>query len=1422
MAIDKMTPRFLVSDEDERLLQAGAMTDALNVTISEDGEGSEGVIKNVKGTIAGTAVSGSALTATNNVTIIGQVSDSQRGYIYFFVADANDTSDGPENAIYRYDTSNNQYKVVFKSGYLDFSTTSFVKADVVNAAFQQDGALQAVLYFTDNEKPPRKINVDRAIAGEYDSISGSDLDYALCAIKAAPTTPPDFSFATEVSIEQNNFQENIFQYATQIIYKDGEESAISSYSKLAISQSSIFSGLENENYGVQNYIQNVCKIRTNIDPSLPDLKKVRILAKKGNDGSFFVVDEFDPKTNINRSVLGSSFEVYNSGTAEYKFFNDRLGAGVSSVTTNKMYDNVPLKARGQAIAGNRLIYSNYTEGRANNPGNTVTDLDVVYSDVGAGSSSLIPLADSDDVISQSSPAPHIDIDLLASNAFGASANNATVIPAGTRIDFSFVFKPTFTVTAANGNLIEFDAVLTSNPVPTQGSLSSTSLNLSTLSSATEVFRFTTFLSSDQTISSFADTFAGLVDEEEITLIYTGVSGALTGSGFNGTNYTEAEVHVTFKLGEVTAATANGEWTLKPRITKIKIESIDFASDDIFSSDHAGNTRFDCLVPSGNVASEVNYTGVNATYISDQLAIAETLGASPTFKSGSSYSLGVVFYDKWGRHGFVNELGSVFVDHIATRSSNYGPASVNVNFANYAYNPSWADSYQIVCTESSVFSVFQYTVGGAYPSRQIDDTTSNPRPLDTTSKKLYISLKTLDLYRNDKDFLRDYSYTKGDKLRIISAKNSNSSAIIYPTASDGTVIEFDVVGVEVLTYGTDNPIHLDGHDGGGSVDSLIDPHSGTFLVVEAPSVAAQVDGTDGNPLEYVGYDWFQVTGENYSSANSVSTRVNYWNRETLVEIVTPKKSTSENIYYEIGERRRLGVWKVPGVGPYGPAFTINSGDVHYRAVACKSPVYSTSWKSMIGGSGTDEVPKSWVYQPKYLEDSSVSDAFASKSWDRGRAHVVYENAAEINRFNGVTYSDAYAEDVANLSLSSFNPSLGNFESLDSRYGAVNYLGNYSDDLVAIQENRFGLVPVGKNIIQYAEGSGNVAISTSVLGKAKYSSGDFGCGNHPEAVLIQDGDVFFVDESRQKVMRLGGGQLTPISDKGMSSAFEDFFKTTYTKYVSGYDPRINTYFITGKNGSTGETIGYDVNRGVWQSKYSFLPDIYASQDNMLYSALYNTNGNAFYRHDDNSATTNRNMFYEASTASPSTVEVVSKVSPSRVKVYNALSYEGDSALWDMNPGAETDLGQTSGAITSWSKREGSYYASMPRDTSSNSTSQKIFLGSLTDTGDGLTFTSTIRLSRQHIPLGSQTITQPSPGDPITLSIDSISGNTITFSEDATGTVGDTYLILDSATNGDPMRGHWAKIKLTNSSNTKHELYCINTHVTDSKSHHPLGQQ
>ena len=134
------------------------------------------------------------------------------------------------------------------------------------------------------------------------------------------------------------------------------------------------------------------------------------------------------------------------------------------------------------------------------------------------------------------------------------------------------------------------------------------------------------------------------------------------------------------------------------------------------------------------------------------------------------------------------------------------------------------------------------------------------------------------------------------------------------------------------------------------------------------------------------------------------------------------------------------------------------------------------------------------------------------WSKGRPHVKFENAATFRRFNGITYSDAFAEDAEKLALASFNPGTANFYSLDSQYGACNYISNYGteqqgyDELVAIQENKFSKTPVNKSIITDASGSTNVALSTDVLRTTTYYAGDYGCGNHPESVLVQDNDVY----------------------------------------------------------------------------------------------------------------------------------------------------------------------------------------------------------------------------------------------------------------------------------------------------------------------------
>ena len=84
MTIDKFNPRQLNTDDDQRLLSEGDMVDAVNVSIQEDGGGTVGVLKNVRGTRATTYTNLNDIIPVNEVTVIGSVSDSQRGRIYFF------------------------------------------------------------------------------------------------------------------------------------------------------------------------------------------------------------------------------------------------------------------------------------------------------------------------------------------------------------------------------------------------------------------------------------------------------------------------------------------------------------------------------------------------------------------------------------------------------------------------------------------------------------------------------------------------------------------------------------------------------------------------------------------------------------------------------------------------------------------------------------------------------------------------------------------------------------------------------------------------------------------------------------------------------------------------------------------------------------------------------------------------------------------------------------------------------------------------------------------------------------------------------------------------------------------------------------------------------------------------------------------
>jgi len=144
------------------------------------------------------------------------------------------------------------------------------------------------------------------------------------------------------------------------------------------------------------------------------------------------------------------------------------------------------------------------------------------------------------------------------------------------------------------------------------------------------------------------------------------------------------------------------------------------------------------------------------------------------------------------------------------------------------------------------------------------------------------------------------------------------------------------------------------------------------------------------------------------------------------------------------------------------------------------------------------------------------------------------------------------------------SLANWTDLDLSFGAIQALVPRGDAITVIQENKASQIPVGRNLIEYSGGDANVTVSKNVLGIPSYYAGDYGTEN-PESVVERFGVVYYADVKRGKVVRLSADGITPISEKGLDSFFEDAFKgvlssTASNMVIGGFDPDNDEYLIT----------------------------------------------------------------------------------------------------------------------------------------------------------------------------------------------------------------------------------------------------------------------
>ena len=1233
MAVQKLTPRYLNKDDDERLVKATEMTDALNVRVSSDDNGDALVLKNAYGNTEITL--NTALPAGTN-KVIGSVASEQSNSIYYFVWNSND-----DHSIYKYSAGTNKSEQVYKDSVLSFNKNGFVKGNVVTSI---DG--DELLYFNSGTSEPKKINASKALRDT--SYPGGSTDEEkllfLTVAKQPPLSPPTYNIVNNASLKTNNISDKVFQFAYRYIYEDGEISALSPYSSLTTSVAQLRDGFNTQ--AARDFYN---QINVFVRNTIADVSKIQVFAREGNEGTFYEIAE---KTNNK-----------NTNAVTINFNNQFKGEALSIDDKNKLFDNVPQQADSQEIVDGRMMYGGYTEGYPNT--NPNVSLIANYKDT--------------------EPIYNITVDQLISNG-GASVFDSAGIAGATKLRLNYdSFPDTFTeestvyinttitgdTLTVNGGAGETDHLDFSQVDVTIADLDGTNASVQELNRTKEPVKFIpTGIFLNEKIIIPANTSKA----DAINLVNTGVVGKkydvmlaptrdqnvvfgtgdaltdftalVTGRAIISTFYSSSTNYIYFLIDKLEMYIGASDTKLAP-LKALKNLLIPDGSIVRDIANQGGLKEAAGIVFQGSkqrvvVSATIIEVFVNPSNPSDNglrykfdtnVSATGVMFASPTkdsatksFKSGSTHKMGIVYYDDRNRSGGVQELGEVYIESLNSRSSENnldGAASVVMRLPDSA--PSWARRWSPVYQGRGSSELrLMYSLDGAFvPFR--NDAKSSGTPIN---KKIYLSLNSVFGatigYNESTGANLNYEFRKGDRLRVLEYQDGTR-----------TNLDFKILGSEILSADDNNPI-LD-----TSAERTIERTTGSFLIIEEDPGATgftissilnrSTNWNDRCVVEIYNIggeesDIYYELGKGYDVINSIhsderisSTGIsvtvssvsgesnNEYFGTTSVKVfkgdVISVNSIKLNIlntyerggvFYFYGDSKTpngLSVASYTGASVDNPekVIDLSLGDVYFR----KRSLYSSTANDKIFSGQLANVPS--IAMVKYIEDYSVSDFFDSKSSSIGRPIAPIADAKTVKRSGSITYSEVYLEDGTFNGLSSFNLSLANFKDLSYEHGSIKGLVGYDQRLYFIQENRAGSLAVNRNVIETGSGDNLVTLSKNVLQSEQYYVGEYGTA-HPESVSSRDGMVYFADVKRGRVLRIDSQGLTIISDANMSSYFSDKFgvisKYSPTTVIGGMD-RDNDEYILSSPDITQAQVTVDLHPADSTIDYTYPAQVSASQ-------------------------------------------------------------------------------------------------------------------------------------------------------------------------------------------------------------------------------------
>lgn len=551
------------------------------------------------------------------------------------------------------------------------------------------------------------------------------------------------------------------------------------------------------------------------------------------------------------------------------------------------------------------------------------------------------------------------------------------------------------------------------------------------------------------------------------------------------------------------------------------------------------------------------------------------------KNGGSYSVGVMFQDRFGNNSFVKKKIIIDVPHqdATIESVSAGIPHTDKKYIAWTLSgiaPAGMKKVQVVLSKNRNQSIYFQTGCAIYGFQdKISDRPEDNYPdnsiIDTDSPEFNTDLFTW----NGNIF--------GQGEEVNSSFFGNPKAIVLRLPSNIPFV----------------------------------PEKGDFIRILTPECVvknARVNFTEGGILMFT-----DINPNDQTIMNNLDTL-----EGVFVEVYRPQ-SLINDIFYEVGESFDInpdGTFSVTEGDLFGDTYWSPRNPTTSEQVLNFFPRYNFESPPFQGvnvpaSSLLGQYELARVETPTAITRPPTTDVriqpytmvfdYNKQDADYGRAFTEYADEKKQNLNTVVGYSDPYIQNSNINGLSSFLAS--NQYSLPVDRTAVTVLVKVSNNLLAIHERNASSLYVGDALIR--QGNDFVLAKTvDVIGDDRELQGGYGTIN-PESVTSVYGYAFWWDALRGAVVQYSNAGLDPISRFGMKAYFRkkglDYFPYRNTVKISTVFDYLNDELlitfpdvvVDGVTVIAGVTWGFSLIDNEWRTRYAFIPERYSSVNNDLIS-------------------------------------------------------------------------------------------------------------------------------------------------------------------------------------------------------------------------------